>query len=117
MEKQVILFIFILVVYHFVSNNTIESFRSKRQNKNKNDKKNNKNNKEDFGNMSIPNLFKTLSSSDEKRRKFIEDIDDRERKRHELIVNKPSKNTKDSMKKFYALRDGFYDIMKLNLTR
>lgn len=111
MKKQVILLIFILITFYIIRNNKyfIESFKSRRRKQKKNKVK------EDFNNMNISNLFKVLTSDNEKRKKFIEEVNERERERHDMIMNEPSKNTKDSMKKFYALRDGFYDIIKLNM--
>lgn len=117
MQKQVIFLIFILILFYIIrnNNNAIESFRNRRRKRN--NKNNTQNNKEDFSNMSIATLFKTVTGSSEKRQKFINEVNERERNRHELIMNKPSKNTKDSMKKFNALKDGFYDIINLNMVR
>ena len=100
--------------YIIRNNHAIETFRNRRRKCKKN--KNNTN-KEDFGNMSIGTLFKTLTSSSDKKQKFIDEVNERERSRHDLIVNKQSKNTKDSMKKFIALKDGLYDIFKLNMIK
>lgn len=125
-NNQVILVIFMVIMFLCLNKKFMEPFanknrkrkdkKSKRKNlKNKKNKKG-KSKKEDFINIGITNLFKGFMShneEDKKKDKKVTKINKREHERHDMINNKPSKNTTDSMHKFSALKQGLYDIVDM----
>lgn len=130
-NNQVILIIFIIMVLFLIKQNNIEPFKGKRRRRRrrsrenyKNDEKNNEKNnkkdkqtKEDFGNTAITNtlgsiLNLTRTPEQIEKAKFREEMLKRREKRTKLIREKTSKNVADSVEKFNALKEGFFDIMK-----
>jgi len=135
-NNQIVFLIFIVTVFFMISHQFIkEPFTSKHKktngNKNKKEKikktkikkttkknkqKQKKNKKEDFINTGISNLFNGfMQKSKEKKHReaTINKINKREKERHNMINNQPSKNTTDSMHKFGALKQGLYDIIEM----
>jgi hypothetical protein len=124
-NNQAILVVFMVIVFLVLNRQFMEPFAnknrkrkdnsSKRKNK-KYKKKKQRSNKENFINMGITNLFKGFMSQnneDNKKDNKVNKINKREKERHDMINNKPSKNTTDSMYKFSALKQGLYDIIEM----
>lgn len=130
MKNQVILLIFILVVFYLTSNvHTFESFsnrkRRRRKRRNRRNKRNNDEEvKEDYVNVGITDTIKNIikgtqsqkyETSSEDKKKMISDMNKRHLKTSKLIREKTSKNVTDSLEKFNALKNGMYDILNFGL--
>lgn len=135
MRQQVILLIFILICLYFINNKETEPFRNRSKEKytnrrkekytNKKKKKytntgekQKKNNKDDTNNVKsrfgIPGLFNNIiSGSSGKKAKILNEINEREKKRHKIILHKNSKNVGDVIGKFNLLKEGLYDIISV----
>lgn len=128
---QLLFLIFIVIVWFFISQTTIESFKNRKGRKGKKNKKNKKGRKktkESFNPESNPvdllqnqflDWFKKKgprgheTDRSQKRDKLLQKMKAKDNKRYELFFNKPSKNTKDSFRKLKSIKNGFTDIMKM----
>ena len=127
MKNQVILLIFMLIVFHLTSNtHTLESFNNRRRKRRRHRRRKNDKEevKEDYGNIGITDTIKNIISQSqnkkykntgEDKKKILSNINKRHLETSKLIREKTSKNASDAIEKFDALKNGMYDILNYGL--
>jgi hypothetical protein len=128
-HNQVILIIFIITVFYLIRHTkNIEQFKERKRHRKRRSKEDYKNgnkkkkDKEDYQSLGITDTIDNIlnigsNKTVEEQDKYIfrQNMNKRRIKRRKLLKGKTSKNITDSIEKFNALKEGFYDIINYGI--